>query len=162
MQRVIITLVILLATPITVGAAEDSQELYNALERDLYAAQNGEQTVDSFLTELVDADVVLLSRHEVTQIRDPADLPALVLPAGDDKSQRLAVFTSPERAHRVAKTYPEYRYGVKTDFIWVLAHTAPGMGVALNPGWTLGMNIPSYGLLRLRERYEDRIEARLK
>lgn len=152
----------LLAAPVIAAAQGDSNEFHNALERDLFAAQNGEQSVGDFLTGLVNADVVLLSRHEITRIEDPADMPALVLPATEGNSQHLAVFTSPERAHRVAKTYPEYRYGVKTDFIWVLAHTAPGMGVAINPGWTLGMKIPSYGLLRLRERYEDRIEARLK
>lgn len=147
----------LAALPVTAG--DDRVEPGNALERQLLAVQQGEVDAGEFLEQLVDAEVILLSKREVVETKRPDDIPALVVPAGEDGADMLAVFTSPRLAHRVAQTYPEYRYGVRTDFIWVLAHTAPGLGVAVNPGWTLGMKIPSYGLLRLRERYQDRIDA---
>lgn len=140
---------------------QQTLEPNNSLERHLRAVQAGEREVSSFVEELVESQVVLLSKREVVQMDTPGEMPALVLPNEDGDGHNLAVFTSPELAHRVARTYPEYRFGVETEFLWVLAHTAPGLGVAVNPGWTLGMKIPSYGLLRLRERYQDRIESRL-
>lgn len=158
----IIALSLILLLPAGNAAATSNQpkttEPHNSLERHLLAVQQGERDLPRFLDELVDSQVVLLSKREVLEQRTPADIPALILPTGEEDEEMLAVFTSPALAHRVAATYPEYRYGVETQFLWVLAHTAPGLGVVINPGWTLGMKIPSYGLLRLRERYSDRIE----
>lgn len=152
------TILSLAALTATAAGPDEPAEPTNALERRLLAAQKGEAPIGDFLERLVDAEVVLLSKRDVVETRDPGDIPALVIPGGEDGGEMLAVFTSPQLAYRVAETYPEYRYGVRTEFLWVLAHTAPGLGVAINPGWTLGMKIPSYGLLRLRERYQDRID----
>lgn len=144
-------------------AADDkSIEPTNALEEHLQAVQAGERDLRGFIEELVASRVVVLSKREVLKMNNPGEIPALVVPSEDGDSQRLAVFTSPELAQRVARTYPEYRFGIRTDFMWVLAHAAPGLGVAINPGWTLGMTIPSYGVLQMRDQYQDRIDKRLE
>lgn len=145
-----------------VHAQESTTEPNNAVERQMRAVQAGEHSLPSFIETLVDADIVLLSKRNVVSVTTPRDIPALVVPGEDGDGRNLAVFTSPELAQQVAETYPEYRFGVETDFIWVLAHAAPGLGVAINPGWTLGMEIPSYGVLQMREQYRDRIDARLE
>lgn len=152
---------VLLSGLLAGAAAADNFRPHNSLERQLLAVQAGERDPGSFIDALVEAKIVLLSKQEVLQSHNPGALPVLVLPEGDGGGKMLAVFTSPELAHAMARTYPEYRYGVRTDFLWVLAHTAPGLGVAVNPGWNLGLTIPSYGLLRLRERYRERIQAHL-
>jgi len=129
----------------------------NSLEKHLMAVQQGERKVASFFDHLVDSEVIVLSKRDVLEQHTPEDITALVLPAENGKPRMLAVFTSPELAVRVAKTYPEYRYGITTDFAWLLAHTSPGLGLAINPGWNLGLSIPSYGVLQMRERYADQI-----
>lgn len=136
-------------------------ESLNLLERELSAAQTDASRLPGFLESLVDSEVVLLTKRNVLAQESPDDIEPLVIPGQNDQADMVAVFTSPEMAHRVAATYPQYQYGIRTDFIWVLAHTAPGLGVTINPGWTLGMRIPSFGLLRMRERYSDRIDAAL-
>lgn len=140
--------------------AQDTVAPTNALERTLLAVQTGQQPLRRFISELLESQVVLLSKRGVLESNGARDIPALVLPSADG-NELLAVFTSPKLAHRVARTYPEYRYGIKTSFLWVLAHTAPGLGLTINPGWTLGLTIPSFGLLQMRDRYQERIAKRL-
>lgn len=134
----------------------------NQLERDLLETQEGKLKPSVFFDELVDSQVVLLSKKDVLDQDSPADITALVLPDQDGKPRMLAVFTSAKLANRVAKTYPEYRYGINTEFLWVLAHAAPGLSLTINPGWSLGLTIPSYGVLRMRKRYAERIQEHLK
>lgn len=146
----------------TIGAAAPHQvEPSNALERTLLAVQTGQQPLRNFIAELLESQVVLLSKQGVLEQNNPRETPALVLPSADGGGGLLAVFTSPAMAEQMARTYPEYRYGVKTGFLWVLAHTSPGLGMAINPGWTLGLTIPSYGVLQMRDKYHDRIIKRL-
>ncbi len=134
----------------------------NTLERHLLAVQKGERKVPGFFDQLVDSEVVVLSKRDVLEQKTPEDITALVLPAENGQPRMLAVFTSPELAARVAKTYPEYRFGITTEFVWLLAHTSPGLGFAINPGWNLGMSIPSYGVLQMRERYSGLIDKQIK
>ena len=143
------------------GAPVPVNEPTNTLERRLLEVQRGEREIASFVEYLIDSEVVVLSKRDVLAQRTPEDISALVLPGGDDNNRALALFTSPERAQRVAESYPEYRYGMTTEFLWVLAHTSPGLGLAINPGWTLGLRIPSFGVLQMRDVYEQRIQAHL-
>lgn len=133
----------------------------NPLERDLAEAQQNPEAFPDFLDALLKSEVLMLSKRDVLDQKSPDDISALIIPGSAGGPGDLAVFTSPEMAHRVAATYPEYRYGIKIDFLWVLAHTAPGLGMTINPGWNLGMQIPDFGVLRMRERYADRIEKEL-
>jgi hypothetical protein len=150
-----------------IGTASANTEQYstvepnNSLERHLLAVQSGERKLPEFFEKLVDSEVVVLSKRDVLDQKTPEDISALVIPGSNNEQRMLAVFTSPELAHRVAKTYPEYRFGITTEFIWLLAHTAPGLGIAINPGWNLGMVLPSYGVLQMRDRYSDRIDQQL-
>lgn len=166
-KRIILLCTVLLAALTGIGSAcastqsDTSIEPSNQLERDLLATQEGKSKPTDFFDELIDSQVVLLSKHDVLEQKSPEDISALVLPDKDGKSRLLAVFTSARLANRVAETYPEYRYGIKTDFIWVLAHAAPGLSVIINPGWNLGLTIPSYGVLKMRDRYSKRIQEHL-
>lgn len=152
----------LLATNASASNEPNQVEPSNDLEKHLLAVQQRKIKVASFLEELVNSEVVVLSKRDVLDQRSPEDISALVLPARDDQPRMLAVFTSARLAARVAKTYPEYRFGINTEFVWLLAHTSPGLGLAINPGWTMGMRIPSYGVLQMRERYEHLINEQYK
>lgn len=145
-----------------VAQAAATVEPNNSLERDLMAVQQGKLKPAKFFDTLVDSKVFVLSKRDVLKLESPEDIHALVLPDKNGKSRLLAVFTSGQLAKRVAQTYPEYRYGIDTDFIWVLAHAAPGLSIAINPGWSLGLTIPSYGVLEMRDRYAQRIQEHLK
>lgn len=153
---------LVLTSHASVASESNQVEPSNDLENHLLAVQQGRIKVASFFEELVNSEVVVLSKRDVLDQRSPEDISALVLPAEDGQPRMLAVFTSARLAARVAKTYPEYRFGINTEFVWLLAHTSPGLGLAINPGWTMGMRIPSYGVLQMRERYEHLINEQYK
>lgn len=162
LKRLLILPLLVASSAWALGEEPTHTEPNNSLEHHLLAVQAGERSLPSFFDHLVDSEVVVLSKKDVLDQQTPEDITPLVLPAESGDPRMLAVFTSPELALRVANTYPEYRFGITTGFVWVLAHTSPGLGLAINPGWSLGMKIPSFGVLQMREHYARRIDENVK
>jgi hypothetical protein len=53
----------------------------------------------------------------------------------------LALFTSVERTTPMAQNSNQHKYALLVDFKWVLRGVAPGVGVVINPGWPVGVEI---------------------
>jgi hypothetical protein len=112
------------------------------LEQRLLAAQEGEIPGDVFLNELLDSQVFMpvldetgIKGFQRTQSATPLTLSA------EDGTDVLVLFTSPDRAKPFVKDYPGYEGGLLAEFKWVLERVSPGVGIVLNPGYPVGMDM---------------------
>lgn len=120
----------------------EESELRNDLERQLYAAQVGDTPSETFMKQLVEAQIFMPVKDDSAVggiqrstkahplvVQDPNGLSALVL------------FTSPERAKPFLEHYPDFRGGLLTDFKWVLEKMDSDFGIVINPGDDLGIDM---------------------
>jgi hypothetical protein len=119
-----------------------SLEPHNELERLLARAQAGELAGEDFLRELLLAQVFMpvYEKYQISGFQRSDQAQPLLL-EGEDGSRLLALFTSPERAKPFLAEYPGYEGGLLAEFKWVLEKTGSGIGIILNPGYDLGMEM---------------------
>ncbi len=115
----------------------------NDLERQLLAAQEGRLAPDAFMEHLLDAQVFLPVKDDDAGIQgfQTSDKAVPLLLDGGEDYQVLVVFTSPERAKDFLGHFPGYEGGLLTDFRWILKRVGAGIGISLNPGWDVGMDM---------------------
>ena len=53
----------------------------------------------------------------------------------------LVLFTSPERAKPFLAEFPGYEGGLLAEFTWVLERVGAGVGITLNPGEEVGIDL---------------------
>lgn len=115
----------------------------NDLERQLLAAQEGQVSDDAFMKELMTSQVFMPVQDEVTEIinfqRSDKAVPLML--EFEEGGQVLILFTSPERAKPFVKDFPGYGGGLLAEFIWVLERMGSGVGISLNPGWPVGIDM---------------------
>ena len=115
----------------------------NDLERQLIAAQEGSIAGDAFMQELLTAQLFMPVRDESHGIkgfqRDDKAVPLTL--ESEDGAQVLILFTSPERSKPFLVDFPEYTGGLLAEFKWILERVGSGYGVALNPGWSVGIDM---------------------
>ena len=123
----------------------------NDLERQLLAAQEGRMAPDAFMAQLLDAQVFLPVREDDAGIQgfQTSDKAVPLLLDGGEGYQVLVVFTSPERAKGFLADFPGYEGGLLTDFRWILERVGAGIGISLNPGWDVGMDMAPAMVRRL-------------
>lgn len=127
----------------------------NVLEQALSDAQDGTATADAFLGELVRSQIVILLDREVDPDGrwDPTiNLCVLNNAAGDPV---VAVFTSPERADPWQGQLPQFEYGLLVSFAWLLQGLGADLGVVVNPGWPVGVELAPEAIARLRQRLDE-------
>lgn len=114
----------------------------NELEKKLIAAQNGELPGDQFMMELLTSEVFMpiLDKHSIGGLQDSAQAHPLTL-TGDDDTETLILFTSPERARDFVRDFPGYEGGLLADFKWILEKTGSGLAISLNPNWPAGIDM---------------------
>ncbi len=117
-------------------------EPQNELEQKLLAAQAGEIPGDTFMTELLQAQVFMpiLEKHGIEGLQTSKDATPLTLTTEDD-TQILILFTSPERAREFVRDYPGYEGGLLAEFKWVLEKVGTGLGISINPNWPVGLDM---------------------
>lgn len=117
-------------------------EPHNDLERRLVAAQQGDIPGDTFMAELLEAQVFMPVQEDPQlagiQTSDKAN-PLTMEDAGGNTV--LLLFTSSDRAESVVRHMPEYVGGRLAEFKWVLDQVGFGVGIALNPGWEVGFDL---------------------
>ncbi|HQU14597.1 MAG: hypothetical protein B7Z66_04540 [Chromatiales bacterium 21-64-14] len=114
----------------------------NELERALVAAQEGHTPADVFMEDLLGAQVFVPARDSVGIGGFQSNAPPEPLTVRDDEgTEVLVVFTSPDRARAFLEDFPGYHGGLLMDFRAVLAKVGSGFGVALNPGWSVGLEM---------------------
>lgn len=124
----------------------DTFSAHNELETKLLAAQAGELDSDSFMHELLQAQVFMPVEDEPTQIQGfqrSSSANPLTLEA-DDGQKVLILFTSPERAKPFLTDFPAYQGGLLTEFSWILERIGSGIAIALNPGMEVGIDFDAH------------------
>ena len=122
----------------------------NSLERALLQAQNGELATDDFLAVLLESKVFMLIDKDIgpSGVWDNSAEPMVLFNA--QHAPVLAIFTAPERSSEWAMHSPKYKFGLLTDFRWLLKGVAPNVGVVVNPGSSAGLEIAPSRVVELR------------
>lgn len=114
----------------------------NDVEQQLLAVHEGRLEPEAFMQYLLGAQVFMPVKDDESKIkgfqRSNRALPLSL--QSEDGTQVLILFTSPERAKAFVKDFPGYEGGLLTDFKWILERAGSGYGVALNPGWDVGID----------------------
>jgi hypothetical protein len=128
-------------------------EARNDLEHKLLAAQEGRLDIDAFMDELLKAQLFLpmLDNAAGGLIQRSTHGQPLALDAKGG-ARVLVLFTSPDRARSFVKDYPGYEGGILTDLHWVFDHLGMGFGIALNPGWEVGLDLEPDMVAQLAQR----------
>ncbi|MBI5462157.1 MAG: SseB family protein [Gammaproteobacteria bacterium] len=116
---------------------------HNELEQQLIAAQEGSIPGDDFMHYLLTAQVFMPVQDETHAIKgfQRSDKAVPLTLETEDGMQVVVLFSSPERAKPFLVDYPGYTGGLLTEFKWVLERMGSGYGVAVNPGWSVGIDM---------------------
>lgn len=114
----------------------------NDLESQLLAAQEGRLSGEEFMTRLLGSQVFMPVRetHPIGGFQASDKAVPLSL-TSEDGTEVLVLFTSPERAKPFVQDHPAYQGGLLAEFRWVLEKMGDGVGIALNPGWAVGIDM---------------------
>jgi len=122
---------------------------HNELEEKLFAMWRGAVPKEDFLRLFLISDVYIMVDGE-PQGNTLGDRRPMVLSTSVELPKLMAVFSSPERAERMTQQFPEYSYPIRVDTNWVLHTIGTTMGIAFNPGWTMGFEIAPEGAQQLK------------
>jgi hypothetical protein len=122
----------------------------NDLERALALTQSGQLPVPELMQTLLASQVfVLLDKDPGPGLAwDNTAVPLILRNAAG--SPMLAIFTAPERSSTWPSQLPAFAYGLLVSFSWLLKGIASGVGVVVNPGLSIGMEVPAFGVDALR------------
>lgn len=129
--------------------ATDTFQAANNLERALLEAQTGRLSVGEFLNTLLSSQVFVLLDKEVAPNGWDNSASPMVL-SNHSGIPVLATFTSPERSDGWPAQLPQFSFGLLTDFRWLLRGVAPGVGVVVNPGLSVGLELAPERVAELR------------
>jgi hypothetical protein len=122
----------------------------NDLERVLLDAQEGRQSVTQLVTKLLSSQVFVLSDKDPGPSNVWDNSPSLLVLNGSAGAPMLAIFTSPERSSEWPTRFPQFAFGLLADFRWLLKGVASGVGIVINPGSSIGLEMPPSGVLELK------------
>jgi hypothetical protein len=124
-------------------------EPINDLERALLQAQEGHISIPALLDIFLSSQFFVLLDKEIPPEGWDNSISLMVL-NGSGGDPMLAVFTAPLRSSGWPKQHPQFAFGLLVDFKWLLRGTMPGSGMVVNPGWKVGLEIPPWGLQKLK------------
>jgi len=125
----------------------------NELERRLRAVVTGQTGIEPFIEELVRVQIFILV-HGKPEPVPPSTMRPLVLPSSQG-FPGLCIFTSGDRSLPVQQKHGEFQAGLQVAFTWVLQATPADLGLVVNPGWDIAIELPPQGLARLRQDVDD-------
>jgi hypothetical protein len=64
----------------------------------------------------------------------------------------LAIFTDADRSTAWTGDSSKFGFGLLTDFAWLIRGIQPGVGIVVNPGLSVGMEMPASGVEALKNR----------
>jgi hypothetical protein len=122
----------------------------NDLEVALVDAQERRLSVSDFLRLLSKSQVfVLLDKQIDADVTWDNSANSLIL-GNAEGVPMLAVFTSTERSSAWSAKFPQFAFGILTDFAWLLKGIQPTSGIIMNPGSAAGLEIPPWGIAQLK------------
>ena len=114
----------------------------NALEQALLDTQHGRLLPAAFFQQLCDSQVFILIDKEIPEGGSWTPEIALLVLNSQSGFPVLAMFTAPERSLAWLQRAPAFQFGLQVDFRWLLQSIASGVGVVLNPGAVVGVELP--------------------
>jgi hypothetical protein len=113
-------------------------------------AQRGAISIGEFVKTLLGSQVfVLLDRDPGPSSVWNNTASPLVL-NNQSGMPMLAIFTALERSADWSERIPDYSFGLLTDFRWLLKGIASGVGLVINPGSKVGLEMPAIGVWQMR------------
>jgi hypothetical protein len=115
----------------------------NTVENLIVAMHEGHLAPEEFARRLLKEQLFMPVQDEKHKIAGfQASTRATPLIVDDQDGNRILVlFTSPDRGKAFLAHYPGYSGGLLTEFGWVVKRVAEGMGISINPGQHLGMDL---------------------
>jgi len=127
----------------------------NPLEESLLQVQLGAAPAADFFSLLLDSQVFILLDKPIGEDGqwDPTiNLCLLTNAAG---APVVAAFTAPERSAPWYRHLPQFQYGLLVSFTWLMQGLGPTVGVVINPGHGVGVELAPEAIARLRQQVLD-------
>lgn len=124
----------------------------NLLEEKLVALYKKELKIIDFLQILFDSQVIILADRDVDISAADRKFNPLAINSPMGFSV-LATFSSLERAKNAVARYPGFNHAIAVDTAWFLLGAYKNVGLALNPGWPFGFELPPDALQHLLIRF---------
>lgn len=123
----------------------------NALEQALLDARDGTVPPSHLFEALVAAQVFTLFNEEPGADGNFSDNASMLVLNSEGNVPLVGLFTAPERAAGWPEQAPAYRYGLLVAFRWLLPRLADGVGIVLNPGAPVAVELPPVLVGKLRD-----------
>ena len=113
----------------------------STLETKLLAAQQGQCTASELFEELLASQIIVLLDKPIDEDgRWDATARPLTLNSPNGFAV-MAIFTTHEKAAPWVQQSPSHVHALFVDFAWIVRGLAPGVGLAINPGDVLGLEL---------------------
>ena len=115
----------------------------NALERAILSFHRGEVDAEAFAHSLPPMEVFVPVKGDqspVGELQFSTRLEPLIL-SDEEGVQVLILFTSPERSVGFLRNFSGFRGGMTTALEWMLRRVGEDVGIAINPGHDLGLDL---------------------
>jgi hypothetical protein len=116
-------------------------EPLNDLESALIQAQAGNLSAMDFLGKLSTSKVFVLLDKELPPSGLWDNSASLMVLSNIAGTPVLALFTAPERSEGWPAQFQRFSFGLLTDFSWLIRGIAKGVGIVVNPGHSVGLEI---------------------
>lgn len=116
---------------------------HNDLETRLVSLQEGHLDGNAFMQTLLDEQLFMPvedEKNEIAGFQKSTQAKPLTLET-EDGNTVLILFTSPERAKSFVVSFPAYTGGLLTEMSWILERVGSGVGIAINPGYEIGLDL---------------------
>jgi len=128
----------------------------NDIENKLLAAQEGQIAGEAFMQELLQSQLFMpiLDQHGIGGLQPSKTANPLTL-SDEAGTEVLILFTSPERARDFVTDFPGYEGGLLAEFTWILERIGSGLGISINPNWSVGIDMAPEMIEQLKQGQQD-------
>jgi len=124
----------------------------NDLEVRLLQAQDGTLSAEDFMDSLLaDTVYVLLDKPVDADSEWNQEINPLVLTSEADEPM-FAVFSAVERAAPWSDELPQFENALQVEVRWLLSAISEGVGIVLNPGFGVGMEMIPDAVAQMKQR----------
>ncbi len=128
---------------------KDAFQPQNALEEVLASVVGNPAQVTVFIELLRKSQIFAPSPAAPEALQQGKGFALLVFDH-PEHGKMVAVFTSADRLTPVAELFRAAQSALLVEFTWVLAAMPQELGIVINPGWEVGLEMPAAGLAELR------------
>ena len=129
------------------------------LEHSLLKAKRDASSMGEFFTELVRSNVFVLADQAASPQSGFDSSINLCVLKNKSGSSVVPAFTAREMATPWHERQPQFRYGILVDAASLINGLESGVGLVLNPGQPVGVEIPSELINRLQQQLSSRRSA---